>query len=185
MGIVSLVRLFGKVVRSSDLVAFLVSAFVANLVASLLLDTWYNYAYIFLSYHLFLIWLVIDAKHEKKITLPIGLTITTHAVCFILIIPTGLGDGVILYFEYLRFCIPTLAYIELKWLINLGVKKQQEPPVNVPMSNVVAAATAEDHEAWLHYLTHRDPRLLKPGMSIKEEYEQWLADRARKRGATS
>lgn len=186
MGIFSLLRLFAMVVKSSDLVAFLVSAFIANLVSSLLPEgAWYNYDYLLFSYNLFLIWLVIDAEHVKGFTLPIGLSLMTHAVCLVLIIPIGMGDGVIPYFEYVRFAVPLLAYIELKWLISLGVKTKKEPPVSAPISTVMAEATADDHEAWVYYLSHRDPRLQKPGVSIKEEYERWLAARAKKRAGTS
>lgn len=185
MGIFSMLRLLAMVVKSSDLVAFLVFAFIANLVSRFLPEgAWYNYDYIFISYNLFLLWLVIVAVHVKGISLPIGVSIMTHAVCLVLIVPIGMGNGVIPYFEYVRFCVPTLAYVERKWLFNLGVKKEQEPPVNVPISTAIAEATADDHEAWIKYLSRRDPRLRKPGVSIKEEYEQWLVARAKKRGAT-
>jgi hypothetical protein len=173
------------VVKSSDLLAFLVSAFIANLVSRFLPESaWYNYEYILISYNLFLIWLVIEAKQVKGISLPFGISTLTHAVCLVLIVPIGMGNGVIPYFEYVRFCVPTLAYIERKWLISLGVKKMQEPPVSVPASTVISEATADDNEAWIKYLSHRDPRLQKPGMSIKNEYEQWLAARAKRLGKT-
>jgi len=178
--------LLAKVVKSSDLVAFLVSAFIANLVSRFLPEgAWYNYDYILISYNLFLIWLVIEAEHVKGISFPIGLSLITHAVCLVLIVPIGMGNGVIPYFEYVRFCVPALAYIERKWLINLGVETKQEPLVSAPISTVIAEATADDNEAWIKYLSRRDPRSLKPGMSIKEEYEQWLVTRAKKRAANS
>jgi hypothetical protein len=183
MGIFSLLRMLAKAAKSSDLVAFLVSAFIANFVSRFLPEgKWYNYDYILISYNLFLIWLVVKAERVERISLPIGLTLTTHAVSLVLIAPIGLGDGVIPYFEYLRFCVPTLAYIEQKWLLTLGAKKQQKPTASIPVSKVMEDATADDHEAWLHYLSTRDPRLQRPGMSIKDEYEKWLAARAGKRG---
>ena len=185
MGISWLLRLLAMVVKSSDLIAFLVSAFIANLVSRFLPEgAWYNYDYILISYNLFFIWLVITTVHMKRISLPIGISFMTHAVCLVLIVPIGMGNGVIPYFEYVRFCVPTLAYIERKWIISLGVKKMQEPPVSVPVSAVIAEATADDHEAWIKYLSNRDPRLQKPGISIKEEYEKWLDARAKKRGKT-
>lgn len=182
---ISWLRLLAMVVKSSDFLAFLVAAFIANMVSSLLPQgEWYNYDYILISYNLFLLWLVIETKHVKGISLPIGISLMTHAVCLVLIIPVGMGDGVIPYFEYLRFCVPMLAYVELKWLKSLGTKKQQEPPARVPLSAVVAEATADDHEEWIKYLANRSPRSLKPGMTIKDEYEQWLADRAERRVKT-
>jgi hypothetical protein len=95
-----------------------------------------------------------------------------------------MGNGVIPYFEYVRFFVPMLAYIEQKWIISLGVMKMQEPLVSIPVSTVLAEATADDNEAWIQYLSNRDPRLQKPGISIKEEYEKWLDARAKKRGKT-
>ncbi|MGO9638417.1 MAG: hypothetical protein ACLPSO_10810 [Terracidiphilus sp.] len=186
MSISWLLRLFAIVMKSSDLVAFLVAAFIVNLVSSYLpAGAWYNYEYILISYNLFLIWLVIETEHVKHISLPIGISLLTHAVCLVLIVPIGMGIGVIPYFEYLRFCVPVLAYIELKWLITLGVKKKQKRPVSVPVSTDIVQATADDHDAWIEYLSHRDPRLRKPGMSVKEEYEQWLAARAKSRSGSS
>jgi hypothetical protein len=182
MGIKWLLRLLAMVMKSSDLIAFLVAAFIANFVSRFLPEgAWYNYYYLLISYNLFLLWLVIEIEHVKKISLPIGISLLTHVVCLVLIIPVGRGIGVIPYFEYIRFCVPVLAYIELKWLITLGVKKKQKTPVSVPVSTVIAQATADDNDAWVHYLAHRDPRLRKPGMSVKEEYEQWLAARAKNR----
>jgi hypothetical protein len=185
MGISWLLRLLAMVMKSSDLIAFLVAAFIANLVSRFLPEgAWYNYDYLLISYNLFLLWLVIVIVRVKGISLHIGMSLTTHIVCLFLIVPIGMGYGVIPYFEYVRFCVPTLAYIERNWLINLGVRKKQEPPVSVPVSTVIAEATADDHDAWVHYLSHRNPRSLKSGMSIKDEYEQWLAARAKSRGKT-
>ena len=166
-------------------VAFVFCVLLGSILASFLPEgAWYNYDYILISFNLFLIWLVISTVHRKGISLPIGISLMTHAVCLVLIVPIGMGNGVIPYFEYVRFFVPMLAYIEQKWIISLGVMKMQEPLVSVPVSTVLAEATADDNEAWIHYLSNRDPRLQKPGISIKEEYEKWLDARAKRRGKT-
>jgi uncharacterized membrane protein YhaH (DUF805 family) len=48
---------------------------------------------------------------------------------------------------------------------------------------VAATATVDDYEQWLKYLAqpNRPPR--KPGMSVQDEYNQWLLARARARVA--
>jgi hypothetical protein len=51
----------------------------------------------------------------------------------------------------------------------------------ISVSRAMANATGEDYEAWSHYLSHRDPRLRKPGMSVKEEYEKWMVARVMSR----
>jgi len=64
---------------------------------------------------------------------------------------------------------------------------KQEVPSSPPITaaRAVAIATSEDQEAWTHYLAHRDPRLRKPGVSIKVEYEQWMVARVNSRVAVS
>jgi hypothetical protein len=52
-------------------------------------------------------------------------------------------------------------------------------------SIVNANATGDDYAAWSNYLAHRDPRLRKPGMSVKEEYEQWMLARIKSRSRSS
>jgi hypothetical protein len=185
MGILSLVRLFTRFVKGADLVAFLVSAFIAFMVASFLPEgTWANYAYILVAYHLFLTWLVIDAEHGKGLSLPIGSTILTHAACLVIIIPFGMGGSFIPLFSYFRVGVAALAVFERDWLFS-GNRKMKESPVPVEfktaVSRAIATATGDDYEAWSYYLSHRDPRLRKPGMSVKEEYEQWMVARAKGR----
>jgi uncharacterized membrane protein YhaH (DUF805 family) len=48
-----------------------------------------------------------------------------------------------------------------------------------------AAATAEDYAAWQHHLAQRNPLSRPPGATIKDEYEQFMADRAKNRPAVS
>jgi hypothetical protein len=58
-------------------------------------------------------------------------------------------------------------------------------PKPVPTGGKIAPilnATAEDHEAWLCERATQNPTHRKPGMTVKEEYEQWLLARFRNRG---
>jgi|ERR1035438_754641 hypothetical protein len=185
MGFLSLVRLLTRFVKGADLVAFLVSAFLAFMVASFLHEgTWANYVFIMVAYHLFLTWLVIDADHGKGLSLPIGSTILTHVACIVIIIPFGMGGSFIPLFSYFRVGVAALAVFERDWLFS-GNRKMKEIPVpaehKAAVARAMATATGDDYEAWSHYLAHRDPRLRKPGMSVKEEYEQWMVARAKGR----
>jgi hypothetical protein len=185
MGILSLVRLLTRFVKGADLVAFLASAFLAFMVASLLPQgTWANYAFILVAYHLFLAWLIIDADHGKGLSLPIGSTILTHAACIVIVIPFGMGGSFIPLFSYFRAGVAALAVFERDWIFRESRKMKEIPvssEVNDAASMVNANATGEDYAAWSNYLTHRDPRLRKPGMSVKEEYEQWMVARIKSR----
>jgi hypothetical protein len=70
--------------------------------------------------------------------------------------------------------------------MGLTRKKKQELPASAPIPiNVLEEATPDDDTAWIHYLHTRNPRYRKPGITIKEEYEQWLAARIKSRGAES
>jgi len=44
-------------------------------------------------------------------------------------------------------------------------------------------ATAQDHEDWLRERARGNPTHRRPGMSVREEYEQWLKVRFKARGA--
>ena len=45
----------------------------------------------------------------------------------------------------------------------------------------LSEATGEDYEAWAYHLAHRNPLARRPGTSIKDEYEQFMAARIRSR----
>jgi len=45
------------------------------------------------------------------------------------------------------------------------------------MLDPVLAATAEDNEAWLFARRMENPTHRKPGMSVREEYHEWLKAR--------
>jgi hypothetical protein len=151
---------------------------------------WAIYAYILISYHLFLAWLVITAEHETGFSLPIISTIFTHLACLALVIGFTVVRRYVPFFGLIRYFIPALAPFECTWLFSantakLAVEKKKEITVSAvdkaAVARAIATATGDDYEAWTHYLAHRDPRLRKPGMSIKEEYEQWMVVRAKGR----
>jgi hypothetical protein len=84
------------------------------------------------------------------------------------------------------------------WLFSgNGMKKEQAPAAaraaspaadataQAAADEAIDSATGDDHEEWMKYLATRDPRSRKPGMSIKDEYAQWMVARVKKRAAAS
>jgi hypothetical protein len=68
-------------------------------------------------------------------------------------------------------------------LIFSGRAKKKDATVEAPVHDAVLNATGQDYDEWMHYLAQRNPMERKPGSSLKEEYEQWLIARAKKRAA--
>jgi hypothetical protein len=138
---------------------------------------------ILVSYHLFLAWRVVTAEHEVGFSLPILSTIVTHLACVSLVVVLAFGRGVIPFFWIVRYAIPALAPFERDWLFKANKKKKEEEVPSFAPSAAVAAATGDDHEAWNHHLAHRNPLSRKPGTTLKDEYEQFMAARVASRAA--
>jgi hypothetical protein len=144
---------------------------------------WAAFGSILVSYHLFLGWLVLTAKHEKGFSLPIFSAIMTHTACLAVVVCIGMGRHYVPFFGIVRYFIPAIAPFETKWLFSGGGSKKQPEPMYVPSHAPVVRETAEDYEEWLRYLNTRNPHSVKVGMSIQEEYKQFIAKRAKNRPA--
>jgi hypothetical protein len=173
-----------------DLFAFVVSNLIGFVAGIYFLPnfTLSFFASILISFHLFLAWLVITAKHDTGFSLPIISTISTHLACLVLVVAIGFGRY-IPFFGFIRFCVPAIALFERNWLFKghktntnkpAPISKQKAAEKAATVANAVAATvTVDDYEEWLKYLAQpgRPPR--KPGMSVQDEYKQWLLARAR------
>jgi len=144
---------------------------------------------ILISFHLFLAWLVMNAKHDTGFSFSIFSTIFAHLCCLVIIVFVGFGRH-IPFFGIIRYSIPAIAIFERDYLFRaernksqtnkLPVSKQEaEKKAAAVASAVAASATVDDYQEWLKYLAqpNRPPR--KPGMSVQDEYKQWLLARAR------
>jgi hypothetical protein len=173
-----------------DLFAFVVSNLIGFLAGLYFMPNFAVsfFAAILISFHLFLAWLVITAKHESGISLPIITTILTHLACLVVVVAIGIGRH-IPFFGIIRYCVPVIAIFERNWLFK-GTKKGNAKGAQVPKGEaerkaaavanaVAAAATVDDYQEWLKYLAqpNRPPR--KPGTSVQDEYKQWLVARAK------
>ena len=171
-------------------VAFVFCTLLGYIASSFLPEgAWFIFAYVLITYHLFLVWLVMTAEYETGFTPPIGLTILTHPICLILVVFLGIELRHIPYFGLIRYVVPALGVFEIKWLFSRG-KKKNEVAVSSEKAGaaavtraaaVSAAATVDDYQYWLRYLAqpNRPPRV--PGMSVQDEYKQWILVRAKNR----
>ena len=80
-------------------VVFIVCSVIGFVIARYLFEgAWATFAYILISYHLFLAWLVITAERETGFSLPIFSTIITHLACLTVVI-ASLSDATIFHFS--------------------------------------------------------------------------------------
>lgn len=160
---------------------------------------------VFVSFNLFLAWLVVSTDHETGFSLPVVSSIVTHIaflvivyLCSALLLALSGATRVLpiylwFFLRPIRFVLglgaPGMAIYERYWLFSGGVKKK-EVPLTVEQAAVAAetaavadAATANDYDEWLQYVARQKPPFPKPGSSLKVEYERWLLARAKARAA--
>ncbi len=152
---------------------------------------WSVFAYLLITYHLYLGYHVTIAEHETGFSLPVFSTILTHLACLALVVCFALGRHVIPFFGWIRLFVPALAPFERDWLFKARVQNTTKPvPVSkgeaaekaaAVASAAAASATIDDYQEWLKYLAqpNRPPR--KPGTSVQDEYKQWIVARAKAR----
>lgn len=184
MGVLSLVKLVVKLVKGGNLIAFLAAIFFGYVIATLLpAGPWSIYIFLMVSFHIFLAWLVLNAYHEEGFSQPIPMAILIHVGFLAIMIAFGYiyQDASVL--KIVRFSVASLAIYERKLLFRRKTQAAEEPVANAPVSDVILSATAEDHEAWLRHLAHRGSSSRKPGATLKDEYEQFIAQRIKNRPA--
>jgi hypothetical protein len=125
------------------------------------------------SYHLLLAVLVVTTMQDKNHKLnPIPAALT-HAAFFVLLLIVATAGGMVPYFEYFRFLLPALAYVELTALLR-GKKGQ-----SAESSDAASNSTAEDYEDFILYMRSGNRPFAKAGHSVRDEFNSWLAHRAK------
>ncbi len=161
-------------------VVFLICSGVGFLLGRYLPEgAWAAYGSILISYHLFLGWLLITADRKVAFSLPIFSTIVTHSACLIVVVGFAVGRHYIPFFGIIRYLLPAMAPFERNWLFS-GGKAQQVSPAPPPVSTIIDS-TAEDDEEWLRHLSTRHPLSVKRGMTVRQEYEQFMLARVNNR----
>jgi hypothetical protein len=165
----------------ADFVAFVAASLLGYFAGTLASDsTWAIYISILVSYHLFLLWLVLSGEQRAGVALTPFSTLITHLACMILIAPVVLTRNLAV-FGVFRFGIAGFAVFERAWLFSASHAQPRREKVST--SPIVMNATGEDFEAWCQHLAQRKATQRKAGMSVREEYERWLHARARSRRA--
>jgi hypothetical protein len=132
------------------------------------------YVPLLVSYHLLLGVLAVTAMQDKdhKIN-PIPAALT-HAAFFILLLIVATAGGMVPYFEYWRFVLPALAFFELSVIFRGKGGKAAES------HDAASNSTAEDYEEFIHYMRGSDRPFAKPGCTVRDEFNSWLAHRAKR-----
>jgi len=149
---------------------------------------WLPILIILVGYHIILAALAFRAEHDTGLSFSIPMTIFTHILCLILVLFLGAVLSQIPFGRLIRYAIPGLATFEVEWLFKANKHKKKTKPVPVSkekaeaVANAVAAtATVDDYEEWLKYMALPNRPTKKPGLSVQDEYKQWLVARARAR----
>jgi hypothetical protein len=169
--------------EGEDFAAFLISAGIGYAVGSLIKDLdWSVYASILVSYHLFLAWLVMNSSGKSGLSLSIPITVLTHASCMIVALgPAVVSNHASPVFSVFRYGIAAMALFERNWLFSAEQSKPATEEAHAEAPAPPARPTAEDELAWLEYLAKRRPGTTKPGVTIRQEHEDWLRARVDQR----
>lgn len=155
------------------------------------------FASILISYHVYLGMLILLSEREAGFSLPIGPTVLTHTACLAVLISIAMGRGHLPFFGMIRLFTPALAPFEANWLFGGERKKAVQtvsattaapapevkiaPAAPTPAPSLYASSTGDDFEQFLQHMKSGKRPFRKPGISIRQEYELWLAARAKAR----
>jgi hypothetical protein len=134
------------------------------------------YVPMLISYHLFLIFLVISSQKKSGLSLPILHAAVTHLAFLAVLIGCAYAREHVPFFSLVRMFIPSLAPFETKWLFE---GKDGKPAAEADAKPVVSSATAEEYEEFRNYLSRGERRFRAVGVSVAEEFELWRTARAK------
>lgn len=161
---------------SKDLIAFVVACLFGYGIASVLPPgLWHAYASVLVSYHLFLVWLVITAEDEAGLSFPLASTIFSHAAFIGTVIAILIACRYIPLFRFFGMGVAGLSYFEKKWLFG-GERNQVRASETQPP---VMDSTPSDYQEWTKHLAQRKSSSVIHGVSVKDEYERWVRARTK------
>jgi|HubBroStandDraft_5_1064220.scaffolds.fasta_scaffold428072_1 hypothetical protein len=132
------------------------------------------YASLFISYHLLLGFLVITHMQDKRATLnPINAALT-HGGFIVLLLVAGEAGAMVPYFFVWRFLLPALALVEWNALFSKKNAKAAQT------ADAASDSTAEEYEEFIDYMRGNNRTFSRPGYSIRDEFNSWLAARGRR-----
>jgi hypothetical protein len=185
--------------KPMDVAAFIASSIIGGIAGFMFLPDVSLFGLVsgLVSYHLFLAWLVFDQEREGLLTLPIVSTVLYHLAFMAVIYATHRAIGAInsshlIYLipgkdgvSYaLGILIPAIAIFERGWLFS-GKGRRVNTPTVVAADSAVFTATTEDYIEWQRLLASGQRPPTRPGITLKDQYEQWAAARAQARAAAA
>jgi hypothetical protein len=133
------------------------------------------YASLFLSYHLLLAFLVITHIQDKGATLNLVNAALTHGGFVVLLLVAGEAGAMLPYFFVWQFVLPALAYVE--WNVLFSSKKKAQ---TAAAADAASNSTAEEYEEFIDYMRGNNRAFSRPGCSIRDEFNSWLAHRGKR-----
>jgi len=136
------------------------------------------YASVLISYHLYLAFLIAVAENEKGLSLSLGTAILSHGAFLALLIGLPYLRERVPFFGLISLLVPGLAPFEAMWLFSgSGEGEKTESTSNT----TYAESTVEEQEAFRMYMQQGPRTFRKPGRTIDQEFEAWIADRNKKK----
>lgn len=144
---------------------------------------WSAYVPLLLSYHLFLIFLVarleMTGEHKIGLSMPLPLTLLTHAACLAAVIGVVMGRPYLPWFGLVGYAVPGIAPFEARWLFEEPQKRESpQAAAQIP------EGSNRDYWDFQEYLKQNNRKFRRSGQSIDDEYRAWMAYRSKKRKAT-
>ena len=130
------------------------------------------------SYHLFLIWLLFNAKHDLQTIKSFGYVAGIHLAGLVVIVCLGSGRLFLPHFDWVCAGIALLAYFERGWLFEPRYAVPDDAEEQQPI-----ASSEEEYHEWLEYLARQGNAAPAYSASRKQQFEDWL--RARRRGQSA
>ena len=144
------------------------------------------YIPLLLSYHIFLLFLVVKAVllSEQKVglSMPLPIVFVSHCACVAALVGIVVCRHDVPAFGMLQYAIPALAPFEIKWLFEGAKAPHKSEPE--PESRRLPESSNDEYNEFLNCMKCGERKFQAAGRTVQEEYAAWLKDR-RKRLATS
>lgn len=114
-------------IKTTDWLALIGAGAIGYLAGLLVPPGWWSvFISMFVSYHLFLGWLVLTAKGKMQFVRPLIYPATTHLVCLVLILSLGSARFLVPHFDVVCCAVAVLAFFERDWLFQRVVETALE-----------------------------------------------------------
>jgi len=144
------------------------------------------YIPLLLSYHIFLLFLIVKARllSEQKVGLSMSLPMVfiSHCACVAGLVGMVVCRHEVPVFRLLQYAVPALAPFEVKWLFE-GAKtpRASEPE---PESGRMPECSNDEYTEFLNCMRRGERKFQTAGRTVQEEYAAWLKDHRNKLART-